>query len=92
MLNRALLVCINFHKIYFAALEISGPPVYSGKYFSSGTFGSFDLNTSVLFKKRMMDVRRNQRELITLSKRTRDSAMRFWFDSSSRTYSECVVV
>lgn len=34
----------------------------------------------------MMDVRRNQRELITDSKRTRDSAIRFWFVSSRRTW------
>jgi len=41
------------------------------------TFGNFPLKTSILFKKRMIDVRRNHRELMTESKRTRDSAMRF---------------
>lgn len=28
---------MNFHSIYFAALLMSAPPVYSGKYFSMGT-------------------------------------------------------
>jgi hypothetical protein len=41
------------------------------------TLGSLLLNTSILFRKRMIDVRRNHRELITLSKRTSDSAIRF---------------
>jgi len=41
------------------------------------TLGSLLLNTSILFKKRMTDVRKNHRELMTDSKRTRDSAIRF---------------
>ena len=35
----------------------------------------------------MIDVRMNQRELTTESKSTKDSIMRFWFDSSSSTWS-----
>jgi len=45
-----------------------------------GTLGSLLLNTSILFRKRMIEVRRNHLELITDSKRTRDSAMRFYGD------------
>ena len=41
------------------------------------TFGSLALNTSILLRKRMIEVRKNHRELTTDSKRTRDSAMRF---------------
>jgi hypothetical protein len=41
------------------------------------TLGSVALNTSILLRKRMIEVRRNHRELMTDSKRTRDSAMRF---------------
>jgi len=52
--------------MYFAALLISGPAMYSGKYFSSGTFGSLPLNTSILLRKRMIDVCRNYRELMAL--------------------------
>jgi hypothetical protein len=78
--------------MYLAALLISGPAVYSGKYFLSGTCndakarsqhsidgakGSLLLKTSILLRKRMIDVRGNHRELITLSKRTSDSAIRF---------------
>ena len=76
-LSRALFACMNRHNMYFAALLMSGPPVYSGKYRSRGTFGSLLLNTSILFKNKMIDVRKNHRELITDSKRTSDSAMRF---------------
>jgi hypothetical protein len=36
-LNRARFDCINLHRMYLAALLMSDPPVYSGKYFSSGT-------------------------------------------------------
>ena len=54
-----------------------GPPLYSVKYRSNGTFGSLALKTSILLRNRMMDVRRNQRELMTDSKRINDSAMRF---------------
>ena len=77
-LSRARFACINFHRMYFAALLISDPPVYSGKYRSKGTFGSLCLNTSILFRKRMIEVRKNHRELITDSKRTSDSSIRFW--------------
>ena len=77
-LSLALLACVNLHKIYLAALLISGPPVYSGKYFSRATLGSLALKTSILLRKRMMDVRRNQRELMTDSNKTRDSAIRFY--------------
>lgn len=59
--------------------------MYSGKYFSNGTFGSLALNKSILLRKRMMDVRRNQRELMTDSNRTSDSFIRFWPFSSRRT-------
>ena len=38
-LSRALFACMNRHNMYFAALLMSGPPVYSGKYRSSGTWG-----------------------------------------------------
>lgn len=41
------------------------------------TLGNFALNTSILFKKRMIDVRKNHRELITDSNRTRLSCIRF---------------
>ena len=41
------------------------------------TLRSFRRKTSILFKNRTMDVLRNHRELITESKRTRDSAIRF---------------
>jgi hypothetical protein len=37
-LRRARFACMNLHKMYFAALFISSPPVYSGKYFSKGTY------------------------------------------------------
>jgi hypothetical protein len=43
-----------------------------------GTLGSFALNTSILLRKRMIEVRKNHRELMTDSKRTRDSAIRFY--------------
>lgn len=96
-LSRARFACINLHKMYLAALLISVPPVYSGKYRSSGTcdealirittqikwnqtFGSFFLKTSILFRNNMMDVRRNQRELITDSNRMSDSCIRFYRD------------
>ena len=36
------------------------------------------LNTSILFKNKMIDVLRNHLELITDSNRMRDSAIRFW--------------
>lgn len=52
-------------------------PVYSGKYCTSGTFGNFCLNKSILLRKRITDVRRNHLELITDSKRTSDSCIRF---------------
>jgi hypothetical protein len=32
------LACVKHHKMYFAALLISGPAVHSGKCFSSGTY------------------------------------------------------
>jgi hypothetical protein len=38
-LNLARFTCINRHKMYFAALFTSLPPVYSGKWRSSGTYG-----------------------------------------------------
>ena len=76
-LNLARFACMNRHRIYFAALLISGPPVYSGKYRSSGTFGSLLLNTSILFKNRIIDVRRNHLELMTDSNKMRDSCIRF---------------
>jgi len=71
-LNRARLACMKHHKMYFAALLMSGPAVYSGKYFLSGTFGSLLLKTSILL---IIDVRRNQQELIMLSNSTRESAI-----------------
>jgi len=37
-LNRALFACMNFQRMYLAALLISDPPVYSGKNRSSGTY------------------------------------------------------
>ena len=39
--------------------------------------GKFALKTSILLRKRMIDVCRNHRELITLLKSTSDSAIRF---------------
>lgn len=66
---------------------MSAPPVYSGKYFSIGTFGSLFLKTSILFKNNMMEVLRNQRELMTDSNRISDSCIRFWFFSSNSTWS-----
>lgn len=42
------------------------------------TFGNLCLNTSILFKKRIIDVRRNHLELMTDSNRTSDSAIRFY--------------
>lgn len=87
MLSLALLVCVNLHRIYFAALLISGPPLYSGKNFDSGCRGILTLKMSILFRNRMIDVRRNQRELTTLSKRTRLSAIRFCPLSSRSTWS-----
>lgn len=36
-LSRARLACMKCHKMYFADLLMSGPAVYSGKYFSSET-------------------------------------------------------
>ena len=81
------------HKMYFAALLMSGPAMYSGKYFLSGTckmittrkcqfgmkirwcrqtFVSLLLKTSILL---IIDVRRNQQELIMLSNSTRESAI-----------------
>jgi hypothetical protein len=99
MLNCARYSCMKCHNIYFAALLISGPAVYSGKYFSSATcngaktrsqdgthmvarcrrhtLGSLPLKMWTLLRKRMIDVRRNHRGLITLPKRTSDSAIRF---------------
>ena len=47
-------------------------------YFSNGTLGSLLLKISILFKNSMMLVRRNQRELMTDSKRMSDSAIRFY--------------
>ena len=41
------------------------------------TFGSLLLNTSILLRNKMIDVLRNHRELMTLSKSTRLSAIRF---------------
>jgi hypothetical protein len=41
------------------------------------TLGNLFLNTSILFKNKMILVLRNHLLLITLSKRTRDSAIRF---------------
>lgn len=74
---------MNRHRIYFAALLISGPPVYSWKYRSRGTLGILCLNTSILFKNRIIDVRRNHRLLITDSNRVNDSIIRF---CGNRTY------
>lgn len=39
---------------------------------------TFDRNISILFKNKMIDVRRNHLELIIESNRTRDSAIRFY--------------
>jgi hypothetical protein len=39
------------HNMYFAALLISGPAVYSGKYFSSGTCNDAKTRKSVWQKK-----------------------------------------
>ena len=77
-LSRALFACMNRHRMYFAALLMSGPPVYSGKYRSRGTFGNLLLKTSILLRNRMIDVRRNHRELMTDSNRMSDSAIRFY--------------
>jgi hypothetical protein len=44
----------------------------------SGTFGNFALNTSILFKNKMMDVLKNHLELMTDSKRISDSCIRFF--------------
>src|SRR6267154_4146250 len=49
--------CMKRHNMYLAALLISGLAVYSGKYFSNMTFGSLLLNTSILFKNNMINVR-----------------------------------
>lgn len=68
---------ISRHRMYFAALLMSAPPVYSGRYFSNGTLWSLFLKTSILFGKRMIDVLGDRRELITESKSTNDSAIRF---------------
>lgn len=43
--------------MYLAPLLTSGPPVYSGKYRSRGTLGSFALKRSILLRKRMIEVR-----------------------------------
>ena len=51
MLNLALLSWVNLQRMYFAALFTSAPPVYSGKYLSSGTFGNLTLKRSILFRK-----------------------------------------
>lgn len=61
--------------------------MYSGKYLSSGTLGSLALKRSILLRKRMMLVRRNHRELMTLSNNTSDSFMRFCPVSSRSTWS-----
>ena len=37
-LNHARLACMKHYMMYFAALLISSLAVYSGKYFSSGTY------------------------------------------------------
>lgn len=60
MLSRARFVCVKRQRIYLAALLTSAPPEYSGKKSESGIRGIFCLKTSILFRKRMMDVRRNQ--------------------------------
>lgn len=52
-----------------------------------GDLLSFCLKRSTLLRKRMIDVLMNHRELTTESKSTRDSIMRFWLLSSSRTWS-----
>jgi hypothetical protein len=60
---------------------------------SVNTLGSLALNTSILLRKRMIEVRRNHRELMTDSKRTRDSAMRFCsFVDHERVLSGCDTV
>lgn len=87
MAKRARLACVNRHRMYFAALLISGPPVYSGKYFSIDIFGSLTLKMSILLRKRMIDVRKNHRLLTTDSNNTKDSSIRFCPASSKRTWS-----
>jgi len=42
------------------------------------TFGSLFLKTSILLRNKIMDVRKNHREFMTDSKRSNDSAIRFW--------------
>lgn len=59
MLNRALFVCVNLQRTYLAALLMSAPPLYSGKYLARGCRGILVLNMSILLRKRMIDVRRN---------------------------------
>ena len=40
MLSLALFICMNRNKIYLVAFFTFGPPVYSSKYRSNGTFES----------------------------------------------------
>lgn len=64
ILNRARFVWVNLHRTYFAALLMSAPPLYSGKYLAKGCRGIFNLKMSILLRKRMIDVRRNHPEKI----------------------------
>lgn len=48
------------------------------------TFGSLCRKTSILFRKRMIDVRRNHRELMTDSKSASDSTIRFCVRARSK--------
>ena len=51
------------------------------------TLGSLFLNTSTLFKSKMIDVCLNQQEFTTASKRINDSAMRFCWQDQVATHS-----
>jgi hypothetical protein len=108
-LSRAKWACMKRHKMYFAALLISGSAVNSGKYFVSGIcktttmqkcqfamkrrwrrqIFSLLLKTLISLRNKIIDVRRNQRELVTLSNKTRDSANsvlrhRSWYQNTER--------
>src|ERR1700685_3361626 len=88
--KRARSACMKHHNMYFAALLISGPAAYSGKYFSSGTCETRTNGTEpVQNMKRvrasrldepsavdLIDVRKNHDELLTLSDNMRDLAIR----------------
>ena len=86
---------MNLHSMYFAALLTLGPPVYSGKYRSSGTYemlstwacrgdkarrtlGIFSRNTSILFIKKIIEVREKNGELMIEENSSIDSSKRFY--------------